>query len=158
MWKTKYGEKNLSKTQDKILPPSKFFIGNKFINANSNDTTVNPIRLSEIRVELKNIKSNAINAQIKLNAGPVKAKIASFLYEQERGFVFIVAPNILKFNWIIFTDRIFAHNICPSSCIDDATNKRIILSKFPEAIITPSIKMLDGDTVIFIIILITPNL
>ena len=149
---TMFGRSLDKRRQDRALPPSKHLAGKRFMTAKNADEILN------------NFKSNGIGKMLKIIiesifiSGPARHKIASFLYEQKRASVSIIAPIMSKLIHFILMLKNFAAMICPTSCIRAAL--KIIAyfdrEKFFEKAIATIIMINMGDAFITVFIGTTP--
>ena len=109
---TALGDNLLRSTDDRILPPSKLFIGSRLTVASPKEAAQNTLKNSDLNCDKS---KREISAHTILHIGPAKASKASFLYEHERLDVFIKAPKMLSSNDSILIFSIFAKIKCPSS-------------------------------------------
>ncbi len=134
--------------QDRALPPSKHLAGKRFIAAKKTDEILNSLQSSG-----RGMIHETINERM-FARGPERHKIASFLYEQKRVSVSIMAPIMSKLIRFILIFKILAATMCPASCISAAL--KIIAyfekEKFFESTIATIIMINVGDAFILFFI------
>ena len=138
--------------QDRALPPSKHLAGSRFIAAKNRDEILNNL-MSKGRGTTLKIRMESMFAK-----GPARHKTASFLYEQKRVSVSIIAPIMSKLIHFTLIFKNFANAKCPASCTIAALKIAAYFAKekFFERIMATIIMIKVGDALILVFTESTP--